>query len=146
MNTQLKILDIENDMMEIMQLLDLDPTNQEDSDYIEFDGDGWLDCDMVRFAHHVQYCLLGVLDSPVKEPYIILRFDKHEYPNHVKILDMFAEDFGKCSKDKTYFDYKQTDNTWAKWNEASSAVAYRGGQGYSYGIHVLRVEHALTEI
>lgn len=144
MTTKLKILDLENDMMEIMQLLDLDPKSQEDSDAIEFGGDCWGDCDMVKFAWNKQYCMLGGLES--NEPYMILAFDKHKHPGHVKILEMFAEDFGKRPNDKKYFDYSVTYNTWTKWNNAICGVAYRGGQGYSYGIHVLRVEYALTNV
>jgi hypothetical protein len=99
--------------------------------YVGQAGDFWVDSDMVR-AEGITLRFNYLHSARLA----ILNFDPSEYPEAEALVRAFCEEMqaGRVLS----FDYDFHNNTWPRFYGAERAIAYRGGQGYSYGIYVRR--------
>jgi len=105
-----------------------DSAYKENKDYYADGGDFWIDSDKVKHDGLT-------LDFNWVAPYALLNFDPSQYSEHVELIGRWVQSLAYDGTDYG-FDYNSFDNTWGKFEAAPSAIAYRGGSGYSYGIHV----------
>jgi hypothetical protein len=110
-------------------------TEEEFDEYVE--SDYWMDSDIV----HCEGISLQFNASSIHLPSnhvvtgknAVTRFDTSEYPNHVKLIKKFLND--ELEYDENHEVYQ-----WEGWDSFHTSkqdmIAFRGGMGYSYGIHL----------
>ena len=97
-----------------------DDSYRENNDY--FTGDVWFDCDRVK----VDDVVMGWVEYEKEGThYVVINFDASEYPDHVELIKQFLQ--------AAPVHYVRRA-TWEVFYAAPSAIAYRGGMGYTFGI------------
>jgi hypothetical protein len=104
---------------------------EETERYFSFGGDFWIDCDRVKFeGEELEF---GVISN-----YVIANFEPECFPGHIRLILEFLKEGSPGFKQILFSGslFEGGKEGGKAYQEARSAIAYRGGEGYVYGIYI----------
>lgn len=135
---------------ELMECLGVADDDLEGNDeYLGSGGDYWIDSDKVKVGDTICLWNYSSINPTNINPdgicYAVCAFELGEYPEHVELIKKFHKTYSDSmdwSEDAT--GAFRCDDTWNAFYAAESAIAYRGGQGYCYGIYIENKMEGIT--